>query len=182
MNLISDCSFCFTLVITILVLISTTDIECESDMEGPDFPEELTEVVKSFHDSLTQVKTQLDLLQTVPRTELYEKLDPMGRASMDLMSAYTVNSLFWMLLKTMGVNPSETNVKQELDRVKEAMKRCKEIKDKEKRGKVDQGAARRLVTSGLWEPGQAKIRGGEEERERGEDYSPPRKKIKQFDV
>ena len=103
-------------------------------MEGSDFPEELTDVVKSFHDSLTTVKTQLDLLQTVPRTELYEKLDPMGRASMDLMSAYTVNSLFWMLLKTMGVNPSETNVKQELDRVKEAMKRCKEIKDKEKRG------------------------------------------------
>ena len=150
-------------------------------MEGSDFPEELTDVVKSFHDSLTTVKTQLDLLQTVPRTELYEKLDPMGRASMDLMSAYTVNSLFWMLLKTMGVNPSETNVKQELDRVKEAMKRCKEIKDKEKRGKVDQGAARRLVTSGLWEPGQAKIRGGEEE-EKQADYSPPRKKIKQFDV
>ena len=127
-------------------------------MEGSDFPEELTDVVKSFHDSLTTVKTQLDLLQTVPRTELYEKLDPMGRASMDLMSAYTVNSLFWMLLKTMGVNPSETNVKQELDRVKEAMKRCKEIKDKEKRGKVDQGAAKRLVASGLWKPGEAKKR------------------------
>ena len=31
-------------------------------------------------------------------------------------------------------------------------------------------------------PGQAKIRGGEEGREREEDYSPPRKKIKQFDV
>ena len=149
-------------------------------MEGADFPEELHDVVKNFHGSVSDLQTQLKLMTSHPRPELQERLDPMGRASMDLMSAYTINSLFWMLLKTMGVNPSETNVKQELDRVKEAMKRCKEIKDKEKRGKVDQGAARRLVTSGLWEPGQAKIRGGEEEGE--EDYTPPRKKIKQFDV
>ena len=148
-------------------------------MEGSDFPEELTDVVKNFHVSLNDMKTQLDLLTSVPRSDLYDKLDPMGRATMDLTSAYAINSLFWMLLKTMGVNPSDTNVKQELDRVKEAMKRRKEIKDREKRGKVDQGAAKRLVTSGLWEPGQAKLRTGGS-REGGEkDYSPPRKKIKQ---
>merc|ERR1712080_661359 len=62
-----------------------------------------------------------------------EQLDPMGRATMDLMSAYAINSLFWMLLKTMGVNPAESGVKQELGRVQEAMKRCKEIKDREER-------------------------------------------------
>ena len=111
----------------------------------------------------------------------------MGRANMDLMSAYTLNSLFWMLLKTMGVNPGETNVKQELDRVKEAMKRCKEIKEKEKRGKVDQAAAKRLVTSGLWEPGQHKIGSQAPSSslphlDNSTDYTPPRKKIKQFDV
>ena len=107
----------------------------------------------------------------------------MGRATMDLMSAYAINSLFWMLLKTMGVNPAESNVKQELGRVQEAMKRCKEIKDREKRGRVNQGAAKRLVTSGLWEPGQPKI--GSEPKTTDEnkiDYAPPRKKIKQFDV
>ena len=148
-------------------------------MEGSDFPEELTDVVKNFHVSLNDMKTQLDLLTSVPRSDLYDKLDPMGRATMDLTSAYAINSLFWMLLKTMGVNPAETNVKQELDRVKEAMKRCKEIKDREKRGKVDQGAAKRLVTSGLWEPGQAKIRGGAGGETGGEqDFSPPMKKIK----
>ena len=148
-------------------------------MEGSDFPEELTEIVKNLHVSLTDVKSQLNLLTSVPRSELHDSLDPMGRATMDLTTAYALNSLFWMLLKTMGVNPAETNVKQELDRVKEAMKRCKEIKEREKRGKVDQGAAARLVTSGLWEPGQAKLRTGGS-REGGEkDYSPPRKKIKQ---
>ena len=30
--------------------------------------------------------------------------------------------------------------------------------DREKRGRVDQDAAKRLVTSGLWKPGEEKIR------------------------
>ena len=36
--------------------------------------------------------------------------------------------------------------------------RCKEIQDREKRGRVNQGAAKRMVTSGLWKPGEEKIR------------------------
>jgi len=151
-----------------------------------DFPEELTDTVKNFHGSLGDLKAKLDLMLSQPRTELYEKLDPMGKAKMDLVSAYAINSLFWMLLKTMGENPGAADVKKELDRVKEAMMRCKEIKDRAKRGRVNQDAAKRLVSSGLWEPGKPKIRpvagdGSEPGREE-EMPEPPRKKIKQFDV
>jgi hypothetical protein len=39
-----------------------------------------------------------------------------------------------------------------------AVFRCKEIQDREKRGRVDQEAAKRLVSSGLWQPGQEKLR------------------------
>jgi len=149
--------------------------------KSEDFPEELSETVKNFHGSLGDLKTKLDLMLSQPRTELYDKLDPMGKAKMDLVSAYAINSLFWMLLKTMGENPEK-----ELDRVKEAMMRCKEIQERAKRGRVDQGAAKRLVSSGLWEPGKAKIRpvaGDGSEVGRGEEVQdPPRKKIKQFDV
>lgn len=151
-----------------------------------DFPEELSDIVKNFHGSLGDLKTKLDLMLAQPRTELYDKLDPMGRAKLDLVSAYAINSLFWMLLKTMGENPGAEDVKKELDRVKEAMMRCKEIQDRAKRGRVNQGAAKRLVSSGLWEPGKAKIRpvaGDGTEAGRGEEIQdPPRKKIKQFDV
>jgi len=154
--------------------------------KAEDFPEELTETVKNFHGSVGDLKTKLDLMLSQPRSELYDKLDPMGKAKMDLVSAYAINSLFWMLLKTMGENPGAADVKKELDRVKEAMMRCKEIQEKAKRGKVDQGAAKRLVASGLWEPGKAKIRpvagdGSEKGREEV-NQDPPRKKIKQFDV
>ena len=159
-------------------------------MEGTDFPEELHDVVKNFHGSVSDLQTQLRLMTSQPRPELQERLDPMGRATMDLMSAYAINSLYWMLLKTMGVNPVETEVKTELGRIQEAMKRLKEVKDKEKRGRVDQGAAKRLVTSGLWEPGQPKLGSDKAASNNSSsascdlsvDYAPPKKKIKQFDV
>ena len=123
-----------------------------------DFPEELTDTVKNFHGSVTELKAQLDLLLETPKEELCGELDPLERAKVDLISVYAINSIFWMLLKTQGENPAEAGVKKELDRVKEAMMRCKEIQDKAKRGRVDQGAAKRLVTSGLWNPGEEKIR------------------------
>lgn len=154
--------------------------------KSEDFPEELSDIVKNFHGSLGDLKTKLDLMLSEPRTELYDKLDPMGRAKLDLVSAYAINSLFWMLLKTMGENPGAEDVKKELDRVKEAMMRCKEIQDRAKRGRVNQGAAKRLVSSGLWEPGKPKIRpvagDGTEAGREEEVQDPPRKKIKQFDV
>eukprot|EP00092_Neocalanus_flemingeri_P003354 GFUD01003592.1.p1 GENE.GFUD01003592.1~~GFUD01003592.1.p1 ORF type:complete len:156 (+),score=66.06 GFUD01003592.1:457-924(+) len=153
--------------------------------ESEEFPEELSDTVKNFHGSLGDLKTKLDLMLSQPRTDLYDKLDPMGKAKMDLVSAYAINSLFWMLLKTMGENPGAADVKKELDRVKEAMMRCKEIQDRAKRGRVDQGAAKRLVSSGLWEPGKSKIRpvaGDGSEVGHGDEQELPRKKIKQFDV
>ena len=98
-----------------------------------------------------------------------------------------------------GENPAEADVKKQLDRVKAAMLRCKEIKDRAKRPRPDQAAAGRLVSSGLWEPGQAKLRPGQgqsqEQPRPGQqppgssqhspasaEPQPPRKKIKQFDV
>ena len=47
-------------------------------------------------------------------------------------------------------------VKSELERVKSAMIRLKQIQDKPKRGQVDQAAAKRFVASGLWKPGETK--------------------------
>ena len=159
-----------------------------------DFPEELTDTVKNFHGSVTDLKAQLDLLLETPKEELCGELDPLERAKVDLISVYAINSIFWMLLKTQGENPAEAGVKKELDRVKEAMMRCKEIQDKAKRGRVDQGAAKRLVTSGLWKPGEEKIRekrpvagdgteeGVDEEAAEMSAGSFKKKKIGQFDV
>uniref|UniRef100_A0A8C0RZ49 Nuclear nucleic acid-binding protein C1D n=1 Tax=Canis lupus familiaris TaxID=9615 RepID=A0A8C0RZ49_CANLF len=80
------------------------------------------------------------------------ELDPLEQAKVDLVSAYTLNSMFWVYLATQGVNPKEHPVKQELERIRVYMNRVKEITDKKKAGKLDKGAASRFVKNALWEP------------------------------
>jgi len=153
-----------------------------------DFPEELAEPVRALHSSLAELRGQLEAGQARPREELVEGMDPLDRAKVDLVSAYAINSLVWMLLKTQGSSPAEAGVKGELDRVKAAMVRCKELQDKARRGRVDQAAAQRLVTSGLWRPGEEKlgkrpVAGDGSEAGEGEQHTvTKRKKIGQFDV
>uniref|UniRef100_A0A8C9FV45 Nuclear nucleic acid-binding protein C1D n=1 Tax=Pavo cristatus TaxID=9049 RepID=A0A8C9FV45_PAVCR len=43
-------------------------------------------------------------------------LKPLEQAKLDLVSAYTLNSMFWVYLATQGINPKEHPVKQELGR------------------------------------------------------------------
>ena len=65
-----------------------------------------------------------------------EKMSSVDKAKLDCLSAFAVNSLVWVWMRTKGVNPKETEVKAELDRVKKTMAKLKEIQDKEKRQKV----------------------------------------------
>ncbi|KAK2824563.1 hypothetical protein Q5P01_021738 [Channa striata] len=67
------------------------------------------------------------------------------------MSAYTLNSLFWMYLVTQGVNPREHGIKQELERIRTYMNKVKEITDKKKAARLDKGAATRFLRSALYD-------------------------------
>ena len=155
-------------------------------MSSEDFPSELAGPVKNLHNSLSDLDTSLRVMTAVPRSELQERLDPLDRAKIDLVSAYAINSLFWMLLRTLGENPKDGDVKKELDRfvdvhieevdddiftlrVREAMGRVKQLQDKARRPRQDQEAAKRMIASGLWKPGEAKMTHGGEREERGGD-------------
>ncbi|XP_023340435.1 nuclear nucleic acid-binding protein C1D [Eurytemora carolleeae] len=151
-----------------------------------DFPEELLDTVRRFNSSLGSLEDGFKDLLSLNRTEMFQNLDPITRAKIDIVSLYSINSLVWMLLKTLGHNPQTSDVKTELGRVRSAISRCKEIQDREKRGRVDQGAAKRMITSGLWNPGEQKL--GSEDvdaetmKEMAKSADPPRKKIRQYDV
>ena len=125
-----------------------------------DFPVELIDIVKNFQGNLGDLEEVLRPFLKVSRTDLHDNkgLTALEKAELDCLSAFAFNSLVWMWLRTKGLNPKETEVKSELDRVKKSMLKLKEIQDKDKRNKVDQGAAKRLVASGLWKPGEAKKR------------------------
>uniref|UniRef100_A0A8P4KU02 Nuclear nucleic acid-binding protein C1D n=1 Tax=Dicentrarchus labrax TaxID=13489 RepID=A0A8P4KU02_DICLA len=85
-----------------------------ADSRTEDYPHEIDEQLTGFDSSVSSVKTMLEKLMSMPRNELLQKLDPLDQAKLDLMSAYTLNSLFWMYLVAQGVNPREHGIKQEL--------------------------------------------------------------------
>uniref|UniRef100_A0A671E016 Nuclear nucleic acid-binding protein C1D n=1 Tax=Rhinolophus ferrumequinum TaxID=59479 RepID=A0A671E016_RHIFE len=95
-----------------------------------------------------------DYLSTFENSSgLLKKLEPLKQAKVVLISAYTLNSMFWVYLAIQGVNPKEHPVKQELGRnTRVYMYRVKEITDKKKAGKLDRGATSRFVKNALWEP------------------------------
>ncbi|XP_066535409.1 nuclear nucleic acid-binding protein C1D [Hoplias malabaricus] len=117
---------------------------------GEDYPTEITEYLSGFESSLGSVQNVIQTFMSVSKGE-HLKLDPLEQAKLDLMSAYTLNSLFWMYLVTQGVNPKEHGIKQELERIRTYMNRVKEITDKKKAARLDKGAASRFVRNALWD-------------------------------
>ena len=55
--------------------------------------------------------------------------NPLNAAELDLTLAYTLNSLFWIYLRTQGVAPKDHAVSAELDRIKNYMVRLKQAKE-----------------------------------------------------
>nr|XP_020457422.1 nuclear nucleic acid-binding protein C1D [Monopterus albus]XP_020457423.1 nuclear nucleic acid-binding protein C1D [Monopterus albus] len=123
-----------------------------ADVKTDDYPHEIDEQLTGFDSSVSSVKTMLDKLMSMHRNDLLQKLNPLDQAKLDLMSAYTLNSLFWMYLVTQGVNPREHGIKQELERIRTYMNRVKEITDKKKAARLDKGAAARFLRNALYDP------------------------------
>jgi len=130
-----------------------------SQNDESDFPTEHIETVQNFQTSLAELNNVLKDLLNVPLSEIHENkaTTPLDKAKIDIISAFALNSLTWMWLRTQGTNPKETEVKAELDRVKASWLRLKQIQDKSKRNLVDQDAAKRFVASSLWKPGDKKV-------------------------
>ncbi|XP_078505528.1 nuclear nucleic acid-binding protein C1D [Lissotriton helveticus] len=117
-----------------------------------EYPTEIHEYLIAYEKSVGSVDSMLKTMISVSRSELLQKLDPLDQAKLDLVSSYSLNSLFWIYLVTQGVNPKEHPVKQELERIRNCMNRVKEITDKKKAAKLDKAAAARILKHALWEP------------------------------
>ncbi|RUS83640.1 hypothetical protein EGW08_008608 [Elysia chlorotica] len=130
--------------------------ESHSSLSEDGIPRELKEKLAFFDTHLTELEAELNPLLSIPRADLEEQLTTIDAAKVDLVSAYTINSLFWMYLNCCGVNPKEHAVKQELTRIQSYMARVKEIEDKKKAPKLDKSASKRFVRSALWQAAQKK--------------------------
>lgn len=100
----------------------------------------------------------------------YEAFTLEEKVKYDLHLSYSINSLYWMYYKIIGLDPNKVGVvawmgrivkfclslqhgiKDELTRIKAAMMREKEIYDhRYNRPTLDQGAAKRFVRAGLFD-------------------------------
>ncbi|KAK7902133.1 hypothetical protein WMY93_018902 [Mugilogobius chulae] len=122
------------------------------EASSEDYPYEIDEQLTGFDSSVSNVKGMLESLISMPRNDLLQKLEPLDQAKLDLMSVYTLNSLFWMYLVTQGINPREHGIKQELERIRTYMNKVKEITDKKKAARLDKAAASRFLRNALFDP------------------------------
>lgn len=162
-------------------LMQVADQDMAGDERNEDYPYEIDEQLTGFDSSVSTVKSMLETLISMPRNDLLQKLDPLDQAKLDLMSVYTLNSLFWMYLVTQGINPREHGIKQELERIRTYMNKVKEITDKKKAARLDKGAASRFVRNALYdleENNSAKKTAAKKSADTSSD-TPQRKRSKQ---
>ena len=81
-------------------------------------------------------------------------------------------------MKTRGIDPKTNGLPRELERVKSAIGRSKEIVDKALAPKVDVSAAKRFIRGGLWEPIDSEQREGSNQEKNDVSKPPPNKRIR----
>jgi exosome complex protein LRP1 len=109
-----------------------------------------------LENSLNELEKFLSRLDPVSYTTIHESLTPLDQARFDLTAAYTLNSLMWAYLRTRGVDPKQTQLKSELDRVKSYMDKLKAVVDRQTASRIDKQAATRLMRNALWQQAQTK--------------------------
>jgi len=90
-------------------------------------PEDMAAAVASFAEGVNDIEERVRRLQSVPWAELCRGLPPLESARLHLMVAYTVNTLFYMYLKTQGITATNHPVMAELERVKTYIRKVKDV-------------------------------------------------------
>lgn len=72
----------------------------------------------NFRQSIKKIENMLEL---VTKSEFYNELDLTGKVNHDLFMAYTLNTLYWLYLRSKNEDPTKNDVKNQLSRIKEYM-------------------------------------------------------------
>ena len=106
--------------------------------------------------SLNELEHFLSRLDSTSYATIHEGLTPLDQARFDLTAAYTLNSLMWAYLRTRGVDPKQTQLKSELERVKSYMDKLKAVVERQAAPRIDKQASTRIMRNALWQQAQAK--------------------------
>ncbi|RZC37945.1 nuclear nucleic acid-binding protein C1D [Asbolus verrucosus] len=124
----------------------------------------IQEKLLNFHSSVEKIGKILELSAD---PNIYQKLTTKEKVDYDLFMAYTLNTLYWLYLRTKGEDPNKNDIKNQLNRIKQYMVKAKQAHERQTiRPKLDQPAARRFIKHGL------------QYRDAAEIEEPPHKKLK----
>lgn len=132
------------------MIFETNEMNWELDYGELSQDKDLVDAYENVKENLMEVQKVLDKL--LPLKAHYDKMSLPAKIEYDLYLVYTLNSLQWIDLRLQGIDPNTTQMKHELQRIKAAMARWQELKDREKRPKVNIEAAKRFIKSGLYDP------------------------------
>ncbi|KAK2568763.1 Nuclear nucleic acid-binding protein C1D [Acropora cervicornis] len=97
--------------------------------EEPELPEEVTESLETFHEALGKVEDVLKPLLETSVDDLREKMNPVESAKLDLVVAYSINSMFWTSLR-INKEAAQRFVKSALWQPSESTKKSEKRKSK----------------------------------------------------
>ncbi|CAG5099768.1 Oidioi.mRNA.OKI2018_I69.XSR.g16676.t1.cds [Oikopleura dioica] len=93
-------------------------------------PKEIEASCSAFEASLDGIMKEVTKLTELSQEEV-KKLPPLEQAKLDLLSLYTMNSMAWVYNTVNGVDPKQTALKDELQRVQVSMKKAQENHDED---------------------------------------------------
>lgn len=109
-------------------------------------PAELRENLTSLSLSLDLLSTNLSpIFEFDSLSSLNSQLSVEDSLKVNTALAYTLQSLFYVLLKTQGKDVSEHPLKQEIERIKEYVQKVQEALSEKPAVRIDQAAASRLI-------------------------------------
>ena len=128
-----------------------------------ELPDDVKEPLLEFDLALREVEQQVGALTEHEWSALTEGLSPLETARLNVTSAYALNTLYFIYLKTQGVVTSEHPVKQELERVRTYLKKAKsasgQAETHKAQARLNTDAAKRFIAHAL---GGEPAKGGED--------------------
>jgi exosome complex protein LRP1 len=124
----------------------------------------IQEKLQNFHNSIEKIGKFVELSSNL---EVYKQLTTKEKVDFDLFMAYTLNTLFWLYMKTKGQDPNQSDIKNQLNRVKQYMVKAKEAHERQTiKPRIDKAVAGRFVKHGI------------HHKDNTEPEEPPSKRIK----
>lgn len=84
----------------------------------------IQEKIVNLHKSVNKIE---NTLEQVLNLDIRENLSTKEKVDYDLFMTYTLNTLYWLYLRTKGVDPNKNDVKVQLNRVKDYMVKAKQV-------------------------------------------------------